>query len=195
MMAGPQILTAIVFVTHPDAVRVSLAYLAGVAIAATAGTTLYYLLAGVLGDLGSPSDEGSTGSVVQYVLVALLAVLAIRTYLNRETAEAPKWLGGLLDAPPRRAFTMALALIFVMPTDIATMLTVGVNLQQNDAALTAAIPFLALTLFIAAVPLLFYLLFRRRAEVAMPKLRNWMQENSWAVNIGVLVLFIYLILA
>jgi small neutral amino acid transporter SnatA (MarC family) len=195
MMAGPQIMTAVIFVTHPRPVRVSVAFLGGVAAAAILGTTLYYLLAGAVGDLGDPADTGAAGTVIQLALVALLLVLAVRTYLNRETAEPPKWLGGLLDASPRKALTMGFLLIFVMPTDIATMLTVGVHLQQNDASLIDALPFLALTMFIAASPLLAFVVFRRRAEKAMPKVRDWMNDNSWLVNIIVLGIFVYLILA
>jgi Sap, sulfolipid-1-addressing protein len=122
-------------------------------------------------------------------------VLAIRTYLNRETAEPPKWLGGLLEASTARALGLGFVLIFVMPTDIVTMLTVGVHLQQRDAALIEALPFLALTLFIAALPLMMYLLFRRRAQEAMPKVREWMSSHGWLINIVVLGLFVYLILA
>jgi hypothetical protein len=40
-----------------------------------------------------------------------------------------------------------------------------------------------------------FLLFRRRASVVMPKVRDWMNANSWVVNIVVSVLFILLILA
>jgi len=40
-----------------------------------------------------------------------------------------------------------------------------------------------------------YLLFRRRAQQAMPKVRDWMNKNSWLVNIIVYVVFILLILA
>jgi hypothetical protein len=42
---------------------------------------------------------------------------------------------------------------------------------------------------------LFYLLFHRRAQRAMPKVRDWMNANSWLVNIIVYVIFILLILA
>ena len=62
MMAGPAIMAAIVFMTHEDAVRVSLAYLAGVAIATALGVALARGLASLLGDsvsLGSSSDRGS----------------------------------------------------------------------------------------------------------------------------------------
>jgi hypothetical protein len=51
-----------------------------------------------------------------------------------------------------------------------------------------------LTVLIAALPILAYLLFRRRAEAAMPKVRDWMNANSWLVNIIVFGIFIILIL-
>lgn len=195
MMAGPQEMTAILLVTSPRAVRVSSAFLIGVTAAMLIGTTIAYLLADSLGELGDPSDKGSTGQVIQYVLVALLALLALRTYRNREHVEPPKWLGGMLEASTLKAFGMGFLLILVFPTDVATMLTVGVHLQQNDSSLIEAAPFWALTLLIAAAPFLAYLLFRERAERAIPKVRDWMTNNSWLLNIFVLGLFIVLILS
>ena len=73
------------------------------------------------------------------------------------------------------------------------MLAVDVNLAQNDLGLVAALPFIAATVLIAALPLLLYLLFRRRAQRQMPKVRDWMNSNSWLVNIIVCVVFIALI--
>jgi hypothetical protein len=194
MMAGPQEMTAIVFVTHREAVRVSVAFLIGAVVAMVLGTTITYLLAGAI-DLGNSSDKGSTGGIIQYALVALLAVLAIRTYRHREHVQPPKWLGGLLEASPRKALTMGFLLILVFPTDVATMLTVGVHLRQNGHSLIEAAPFWALTLLIAALPLLTYLLFRNPAERAMPKVREWMETKSWLINIFVLCLFIVMILS
>jgi ABC-type Fe3+ transport system permease subunit len=192
MMAGPQIMTAIVLVTHPTPVKVSIPFLVGVAVAATLGTTIYFLIGGAI-DLGDPSDNGSTGHIIQYVLVGLLVFLATRTYRHREKIEPPKWLGGLLEASPRKALAMGFVLIFLMPTDIASMATVGVNLQHNGDSLLDAVPFLALTVLIAALPLLGYLLLGRRAKEAMPKVRDWMSANSWLVNIIVLGIFVVLI--
>jgi uncharacterized membrane protein YidH (DUF202 family) len=56
------------------------------------------------------------------------------------------------------------------------------------------VPFVAATILIAALPVLSYLLFRHRAQRAMPKVRDWMNTNSWLVNIIVYVVFIVLIL-
>jgi hypothetical protein len=56
------------------------------------------------------------------------------------------------------------------------------------------VPFILLTTLIAGLPLLGYLIFHRRAVGAMPKVRDWMNANSWLVNIIVCVIFIILIL-
>ena len=81
-----------------------------------------------------------------------------------------------------------------MPTDIMAMLTVGVNLTQNDSPLSAAVPFFLATLLIAALPLLCYLLFRRQATALMPRLRDWMNSHGWLINIIVCVIFVFLLL-
>jgi hypothetical protein len=193
MMAGPQEMTAIVFVTHPSPVKVSLAFLVGVTVAMVLGTTLCYLLAGTV-DLGSASNNGSSGTIIQLVLAGVLALLALRTYRNRETIEPPKWLGRMMRASPRKALTTGFLLVLVMPTDIVSMLTVAANLQQNGKSLAGALPFWGLTLLVAGLPFLFYLLFQKRAKTAMPKVRDWMYANSWLVNIIVLAIFIVLIL-
>jgi threonine/homoserine/homoserine lactone efflux protein len=193
MMAGPQIMAAIIFVTAPKALRISLPFVAGVAIATTVGVAITTFLASLL-SLGDPSDSGSTGHIIQYVLVGLLVALALKNYLGRETAEPPKWLGALQQADARRAFITGLLVILLMPSDLIIMMTVGTNLAQNNAGLLAALPFIGATVLVAALPLLFFLLFHRRAQQFMPKVRDWMNNNSWLVNIIVCGVFIALIL-
>jgi len=198
MNAGPQIMSAIIFVTAPKALKLSAYFLTGVVIAVTVGVTVTYTLANVLGNsvsLGDPSNSGSLGNIIQYLLVGLLIFLSIKSYVGRETSEPPRWLGALQNAKPRTAFMAGLLLLSVFPSDFVILVTVGVNLVQNDASLLAAVPFMAATVFIAALPALSYLLFRHRAKRAMPKVRDWMNANSWLVNIIVYVIFIVLILA
>jgi hypothetical protein len=197
MNAGPQIMSAIIFVTALKPLKLSAYFLAGVVIAVTAGVTITYTLATTLGNsisLGGSSDSGSLGHIIQYLLVGLLVFLAIKSYVRRETIEPPRWLGTLQNAKPTTAFKTGLLLLSVFPSDFVILVTVGVNLAQNNASLVAALPFIAATVFIAALPVLLYLLFQRRAERAMPKVRNWMNTNSWLVNIIVYVIFIVLIL-
>jgi len=197
MNAGPQIMSAIIFVTAPKALRLSAYFLAGVVIAVTVGVTVTYTLATVLGNsisLGDSSSSGSLGNIIQYLLVGLLVFLAIKSYVRRETTEPPRWLGTLQNAKPTTAFKTGLLLLSVFPSDFVILLTVGTNLAQNNASLLAALPFIVATVLIAALPVLSYLLFRRRAQRAMPKVRDWMNANSWLVNIIVYIIFIVLIL-
>src|SRR5215204_2348148 len=197
MNAGPQIMSAIIFVTATKPLKLSAYFLGGVVIAVTVGVTITYTLATLLGNsvsLGDSSDSGSLGNIIQYVLVGLLVLLSIRSYVNRETSEPPRWLGAMQNAGPRTAFTTGLLLLSVFPSDLVILVTVGVNLVQHDASLLAAGPFIATTILIAALPALSYLLFRRRAERVMPNVRDWMNTNSWLVNIIVYVVFIVLIL-
>jgi hypothetical protein len=198
MNAGPQIMSAIIFVTAAKPLKLSAYFLGGVVIAVTAGLTITYTLVTLLGNstsLGDSSDSGSLGNIIQYVLVGLLVFLSIRSYLGRETIEPPRWLGALQNATPRTAFTTGLLLLSVFPSDLVILVTVGVNLAQNNASLLGAVPFIVATILIAALPVLSYLLFRRRAQRLMPKVRDWMNTNSWLVNIIVYVVFIVLILA
>jgi Sap, sulfolipid-1-addressing protein len=197
MNAGPQIMSAIIFVTARKPLKLSAYFLAGVVIAVTVGLTITYTLATALGNgiaLGDSSNGGSLGNLIQYLLVGLLVFLSIKNYVGRETIEPPRWLGALQNAGPRTAFTTGLLLLSVFPSDFVILVTVGVNLAQNNASLLAAVPFIAATVFIAALPVLSYLLFRRRAQRVMPKVRAWMNTNSWLVNIIVYVIFIVLIL-
>ena len=197
MNAGPQIMAALISVTANKPLKLSAYFLAGVVIALTVGVTVTYGLATALGNgvsLGGPSNSGSLGNIIQYLLVGLLVFLSIRSYLGRETSEPPRWLGAMQNAGPRTAFLAGLLLLSVFPSDFVVLVTVGVNLAQQNVSLVGAVPFVVATILIAALPVLSYLLFRRRAQRTMPKVREWMNTNSWLVNIIVYVVFILLIL-
>jgi hypothetical protein len=195
MMAGPQIMADIIFITSRRPVPINVAFVLAVAIAATAGTAIATTLVSLLGiDLGSSSDSGSAGTIIQVALVALLVLAAIKNIVRRETVELPKWLGALQDADQKKAFITGLLVILAMPSDIVIMFTVGTNLEQTNASFVEALPFIGATVLVAALPLLGYLLFRRRAQTAMPKVRDWMNNNAWAVNVIVCAIFILLII-
>jgi len=198
MNAGPQIMSALIFVTANKPLKLSAYFLAGVVIAVTVGVTVTYSLATALGNgvsLSGPSNSGSLGNIIQYLLVGLLVFLSIRSYLGRETSEPPRWLGTMQNARPGTAFLAGLLLLSVFPSDFVVLVTVGVNLAQQNVFLVGAVPFVVATILIAALPVLSYLLFRRRAERLMPRVRDWMNTNSWLVNIIVYVVFILLILS
>ncbi|MBJ7348317.1 MAG: GAP family protein [Thermoleophilaceae bacterium] len=197
MMAGPQIMVSVLLLTGKNPVRPSIAYAAAVGICAAIGVFVATVVAGVLhasvpmNDSGQPTTEAL---VIQIVLVLLLIFAAMKQYLGRATSEAPKWLESVQTAEVGQVVKFAAMLIFMMPTDIIAMLTVGINLESNSLAFVDALPFIGLTALIAALPLIAYLALGKRARAAMPATGEWMTANSWAVNVFVCVLFIFLIL-
>ncbi len=195
MMAGPQFVSSLILITTARAVPTSLAFVAGVATAVTAGTALTTWLAGLLPP--DPLVSGSGGSLstlIQYGLVALLLGYAIWNWTHRKTAEPPKWLGSLMSAGPRQGFRTGFLLIAFFPSDVVVMCVVGLGLGRGGAGFGAAVPFLLATTLIAALPLLAYLLFRRRAARVMPAIRDWTNDHGWLLNIVVCLFFMVLIL-
>jgi hypothetical protein len=57
-----------------------------------------------------------------------------------------------------------------------------------------ALPFILLTLFFLALPALAVLALGQRAKAVLPKVRDWMDDNSWIVSEIVLVFFIAIVL-
>jgi hypothetical protein len=85
MMAGPQIMSAIIFVTASKPVKVSASFIAGVAIATTIGVAIALAAVALFGNsvsLGDSSENGSTGHIIQYLLVGALIALAVKNYLD-----------------------------------------------------------------------------------------------------------------
>ena len=189
MNAGPQIVSAIFLATSERARRNSVAFLLGVASAATVGTTLAFLVIGALGS-DDPSAKTTRNDALDYVIIALLLLRVVRVFLKRNQTEPPKWMGKLETATPGFSFKLGLMLYGLMPTDLITMTTVGGYIARQGESLFHALPFLGATLLIAGTPLLILILMGRRAEVVLPKMRNWMTTNAWVVNEIVIVFFL-----
>jgi Sap, sulfolipid-1-addressing protein len=190
MVAGPQIISSVVFATSERARANSVAYVSGAVTSTIVGTTLFFILWEALGFKSATISGGHV--YVDWTLVGLLAILAVRVYLRRAEAEPPKWMGKLQTASPSFALKLGLLLFIAMPTDILTMLAVSGYLSTHDESLANAIPFFLLTALLIGFPLLVLLAMGRRAETTLPKVRNWMNTNSWVVSEIVIVFFLVL---
>jgi small neutral amino acid transporter SnatA (MarC family) len=72
MMAGPQIMSANIFVTASKPLKVSASFIAGVTIATTVGVAIALAAVSLLGNsvsLGESSNSGSIGHIIKYLLV------------------------------------------------------------------------------------------------------------------------------
>ncbi len=189
MVAGPQILSAFFFATSEDWRRTSAAYLLGAAISITMVGTLAFLLS------SGASDQGTSDDTIYYIVLALLLFGMVHTFRTRKTAEPPKWMGKLQTASPRFCLRLGFLLLGFFPSDLITSLSVGSYLATQGDPWWYFLAFLVLTLLLLALPALLVLTMGRRAEVFLPKVRDWMNENSWIVNELVLLLFVGIVIS
>ncbi|MFG2224083.1 GAP family protein [Streptomyces sp. NPDC048644] len=186
MVAGPQILSAIFLATSEKWQRNTAAYLVGAALSITLAVSVAYLASS-----GAPREGGSNDTVNVIVGVLLLAAMA-HVFLTRKTSKPPKWMGKLETANPRLSFRLGFLLLGLFPTDIVTSVAVGAYLSSHGDPWWHLLPFLLLTLLFLALPALLLLAFGKRGRAFLPKVRDWMNTNSWVVSEIVIVFFIAL---
>jgi Sap-like sulfolipid-1-addressing protein len=193
MIAGPQIISAVFFATAESWARSSAAYVVGAALSITIVVTAAYLLADVIGDDGGGGDSGSSG--IDYAIVALLVFAMVHVFRKRSENEPPKWMGKLQTATPGFAFGLGFLLLGLFPSDLVTSLTVGGHLSNDGDPWWYALPFVLLTVLLLALPALLVVVLGHRARAVLPKVRDWMNTNSWIVSEVVIAFFIVIVLS
>ena len=99
-------------------------------------------------------------------------------------------MGKLEHANPRLGRRIGFLLYILMPTDLIAMATVGAYIARQGEPWWHTLGFVVLTILIAGLPFILVLAMGRRAESALPKLRDWMNANSSIVNEAVLLFFL-----
>jgi len=187
MIAGPQILSAIFLATTERWKANSAAFVAGAGVSVSIVATLGYLLS------TGASDGGTPKTTLDVIVIVLLVAAAIHKFLTRKQSKPPAWMGKLEEAKPKGAFKLGFLLLGVFPSDILTALAVGGYASSNGEPWWHLAGFVGLTLLLIALPALTILVLGKRAESFMPKVRDWMDNNSWVISEIVLGLFIALV--
>jgi Sap, sulfolipid-1-addressing protein len=191
MVAGPQIISAFFFATSDSWKRVSAAYVFGAAISITAVVSAAYFLAN-----GADSGEGDSGlNAIDYVVLVLLVFAAVHTYRSRNQSEPPKWMGKLQTATPKMTLVLGFLLLGFFPSDIVTSISVGSFLGNHGDSWWEILPFVGLTLLLLASPALAVAVLGQRAQTVLPKVRDWMNTNSWIVSEVVIAFFVVIVLS
>ena len=192
MVAGLQFITAVFFATSEKWKGDSATFVAGAAISITAEyTAAYFIFKGAKQSGGS--HDSSTAHVIDVVILVLLVFAAVYTFLRRKTAEPPKWMEKLQTASLRLSLNLGLVLLAFFPVDIATSVSVGARLANRHAPWVEGVPFILLTLLLLALPALMVVLLGSRAKALLPKVRDWMNANSWIVSEVVLAFLIVIV--
>lgn len=190
MVAGPQIITAILLATSVRAKKNSFAYVGGAVLASAISTTIFYFLAQALDLKGAGEKSGST--TVDWILVIVLVLAAVHVFLQRKKSDPPKYMAKLQTETPGGAFSLGFLLFLLMPTDLMMTFTVGTYLAAHGDHLWQAAGFLLITALLIGAPLLVLLLLGSRADRVLPAARDWMNKNAWVVSEVVIALFIVL---
>jgi Sap-like sulfolipid-1-addressing protein len=193
MVAGPQIISAFFFATAGSWQKISAAYVLGAAISITAVVSIAYLVAKGATGSGEESDSGLTGA--DYVVLVLLCFAAIRTFVKRGESEPPKWMGRLQTATPKTALVLGFLLLGFFPSDIVTSISVGSFIGSHGDTWPHVLPFIGFTLLLLGLPALCVAALGQRAQATLPKVRDWMNDNSWIVSEVVIVFFIVIVLS
>lgn len=192
MVAGPQIISSFFFATSNTWKSDSAAYVLGGALGLFPVVTIAYLFANKVSSGGSGGGSKSNG--IEIAIIALIVFAMAYNFHNRKRSEPPKWMGKLQTATPKFTFRLGLLLMALFPGDIVTSVSVGFHLANQGDPWWHALPFILLTLFFLGLPALLVLVLGERARKFLPKIRDWMDANSWIVSEVVLVFFILIVL-
>ena len=184
MIAGPQILSAIFLATSEDWRGNSAALVGGAAFSITAIVTVAFFLS------DGASKQGASGNALDIIFMVLLVAAGVHTFLTRKTSKPPKWMGKLEQAKPKGSFKLGFLLLGIFPTDILTSFAVGGSVAGHHDSWLTVLPFVLVTLLFLALPSLCVLLLGEKAKNALPKVRDWMNNNSWIVSECVIGLFV-----
>ena len=193
MIAGPQIISSFFFATSERWRALSATYVLGAAVSLLAVVTIAYLVGKGITSGGSDGGD-SKSDTLDYVIAGLLLVAMAYVFHGRKQAEPPKWMGKLETATTRFSFTLGFLLLGLFPSDLICSIVIGTHLANHGDPWWHALPFVFLTLFLLALPALLVLALGQRAETFLPKVRDWMNTNSWIISEIVLVFFIVIVL-
>ena len=189
MIAGPQILSAIFLATSESWRSNSAAFVAGAAVSITTIVTLAFLLS------TGAKKQGASGSTLDIVFIVLLIAAGVHTFMTRKTSKPPKWMGKLEEAHPKGSLKLGFLLLGVFPTDILTSIAVGGSVSRDGDPWSHVLPFVLLTLLFLALPSLAVVALGERGQKLLPKVRDWMNDNSWVVSEIVIALFVVITLS
>lgn len=157
---------------------------------ATAVTT-WVTIAFVLGT--GAEDNGTPRTTLDVLVLLLLAAAAVHKYVTRKQSKPPKWMGELEGMEPKGSLRLGFLLLALFPGDILTALAVGGYASGQGDSWFSLLPFIVLTTLFLALPALALLLLGAKGQAALPKVRDWMDANSWVTSEIVLFLFMAMV--
>lgn len=186
------ILPAVILLMTPRARGNGPAYLA----AWLAGLTLVVTVALLVGGLVDPEPVSEEGvSWIKVVTGVVFLVMAVVKWARRprpgQTKEPPVWMAALDAYTPRQSARLGGLLAVGNPKNLAMALAAGAEIAILDYE---AGPAVGVAVFVIvgslgiALPVLVHAVLGQRAAPGLARARSWLERNSTALSVGVLVL-------
>jgi len=139
------------------------------------------------------SDTISWGHIV---LGVLLLLVAARNWRNRPAAGTeppmPKWMAGVDDLSPGKAFGLGLLLDGLNPKNLILTIAAATGLAQlgpsTSEAVVALIVFIVIGSLSIAGPVIYYLLGGEHAKAALDEFKDWLRLHNVAVMVIVFLI-------
>jgi threonine/homoserine/homoserine lactone efflux protein len=195
MVCGPQIVSAIFLATSEHWGRSSASFLGGAAVSVTLVITIVYVITRLAGRSGDGSHHGSAQKWTDIGVAVLLLIFAVIVSRRRKKSEPPRWMGKLENATAWRSLTLGLLLLGVFPSDLVMSIAVGSHLAAHRDPWWHVLVFALVVVLLLALPALLTLVLGNRAQQVLPKVRDWMNANSWIVSEVVIAFFLAIIIA
>lgn len=145
------------------------------------------------------TDETSSDAVswVRIVLGAALLVLAGRSWSKRPapgaTPALPKWMSGVDELVPFKAFVLAVLLAAANPKNLVLIVGAATGVAQlglpTRDAMAALVVFVVVGSLSVAAPVSYYLVGGEGAKAALDAARSWLTLNNATVMTVLFVVF------
>ena len=186
------ILPVVLILKTPRARANSAAFLGAWLVAQTALVTVTMLVAGSQ-DPAAPDDEGI--GWIQVVTGGVFLALAAAKWLRRPKpgtrAEPPSWMSALSTYTPRQSAKLGAALAAGNPKNLFMALAGGAEIAALTTTPGGALAGVALFVLVGSIgvgtPVAIHRVLGARAEAMLGRWKTWLEANSTALAVGVLV--------
>lgn len=195
MVAGPQIISAVLIATSQHARRTSVAsvaFVAGVALAITVGTMVAYWLTGLVETSARSEGQGTVGTVIDWLVIVLLVVMLVRVFRRAEEHHPAQVDGPAADRRCAAAVPAGPAAGSGHADRPDHHVHRGRLPGPPPRPLVAQPSLLAAHAAAGRAPAACPAAARSAGQVLLPRLRGWMNTNSWMVSEVVIVFFLVL---
>lgn len=141
------------------------------------------------------TSHSSVRDGIDIAVVVLLVILAPMVLRRRGRSQPPRWMARLQTATALLSFTLGFLLLGLFPSDVITSIAVGTCIAAHGGPWWHTSVFMLFTLLLLAMPVLLTAAAGQRAVEILPKVRDWMNRNSWVLSEAVIIFFLALTIA